>query len=146
MAKLHNACRVVFFAILTVILFSVSPPSTRGLPYHFVNMYSWKKTSQKSKQLWLPLLPFSWSSSRLRFSNIWCEFQEPIEWTQHFHVANDQLPQDMMHIMLEGVVPYEVQLMLCLLKRNTTSHLIFWTREFAATLFPRRKLGIGHRQ
>jgi len=39
-------------------------------------------------------------------------FRSPLNDLQHFHVANDQLPQDVMHIMLEGVVPYEVQLML----------------------------------
>ena len=27
-------------------------------------------------------------------------------------MANNQLPQDVMHILLEGVLPYEVQLML----------------------------------
>ena len=29
-----------------------------------------------------------------------------------FHVANSQLPQDMMHVLLEGVLPYELKLML----------------------------------
>ena len=44
MAKLHNARRVVFCATLMFILFSVSsPPSTRGLPYHFVNMQFMEK-------------------------------------------------------------------------------------------------------
>ena len=36
----------------------------------------------------------------------------PLNDLEHFHVANNQLPQDVMHIMLEGVLPYEVQLML----------------------------------
>lgn len=31
---------------------------------------------------------------------------------QHFHVADMQLPQDIMHVMLEGVIPYEIKLML----------------------------------
>ena len=30
----------------------------------------------------------------------------------HFHVANNQLPQDVMHILLEGVLPYTLKLML----------------------------------
>lgn len=30
----------------------------------------------------------------------------------YFHVANTQLPQDIMHVLLEGVVPYELRLML----------------------------------
>jgi hypothetical protein len=30
----------------------------------------------------------------------------------HFHVANNQLPQDIMHILLEGVLPYTLKLML----------------------------------
>lgn len=29
-----------------------------------------------------------------------------------FHVANGQMPQDVMHVMLEGVVPFEIKLML----------------------------------
>ena len=28
-----------------------------------------------------------------------------------FHVANGQLPQDVMHLLLEGVIPYELKLM-----------------------------------
>jgi len=31
---------------------------------------------------------------------------------EHFHVANNQLPQDVMHILLEGVIPYTMNLML----------------------------------
>lgn len=31
---------------------------------------------------------------------------------EHFHVANNQLPQDIMHILLEGVIPYTMSLML----------------------------------
>lgn len=31
---------------------------------------------------------------------------------QHFHVANGQLPQDVMHIIFEGVLPYETKLLL----------------------------------
>ena len=30
----------------------------------------------------------------------------------HFHVANNQLPQDVMHILLEGVIPYTLKLLL----------------------------------
>ena len=31
---------------------------------------------------------------------------------EDFHACNNQLPQDMMHIMLEGVIPYLVKAML----------------------------------
>ena len=31
---------------------------------------------------------------------------------EYFHVANGQLPQDAMHILLEGVIPYSLKLML----------------------------------
>ena len=31
--------------------------------------------------------------------------------TENFHVVN-QLPQDIMHVLLEGVIPYELTLML----------------------------------
>ena len=31
---------------------------------------------------------------------------------EDFHVCNNQLPQDMMHILLEGVIPYLVKAML----------------------------------
>ena len=30
----------------------------------------------------------------------------------NFHVANGQLPQDIMHVLFEGVLPYELKLML----------------------------------
>lgn len=30
----------------------------------------------------------------------------------YFHVANNQLPQDVMHILLEGVIPYTIKHML----------------------------------
>ena len=29
-----------------------------------------------------------------------------------FHVANGQMPQDVMHVMLEGALPFEIKLML----------------------------------
>ena len=29
----------------------------------------------------------------------------------HFHVANGQMPQDLMHVILEGVLPLEIKLM-----------------------------------
>ena len=37
---------------------------------------------------------------------------------KHFHVANHQLPQDVMHILLEGVIPYSMKLMLQSFIRN----------------------------
>ena len=39
-------------------------------------------------------------------------FRSPLNDLQYFHVANFQLPQDIMHVMLEGVIPYEMKLML----------------------------------
>lgn len=30
----------------------------------------------------------------------------------NFHVANGQMPQDIMHILFKGVVPFEIKLML----------------------------------
>ena len=33
--------------------------------------------------------------------------RSPLNDLKHFHAANFQLPQDIMHIVLEGVVPYE---------------------------------------
>ena len=31
---------------------------------------------------------------------------------EHFHVCSNQLPQDIMHILLEGVLPYTIKAML----------------------------------
>lgn len=39
------------------------------------------------------------------------KFSSPLNDLAHFHVV-DQLPQDIMHILLEGVIPYELSLML----------------------------------
>lgn len=39
-------------------------------------------------------------------------FRSPLNDLKYFHVANFQLPQDIMHVMLEGVIPYEMKLML----------------------------------
>ena len=39
-------------------------------------------------------------------------FESPLNELCYFHVANFQLPQDIMHLMLEGVVTYEMKLML----------------------------------
>ena len=39
-------------------------------------------------------------------------FTSPLNDLKYFHVANFQLPQDIMHVMLEGVIPYEMKLML----------------------------------
>ena len=44
-----------------------------------------------------------------------------------FHVANSQMPQDVMHILFEGVVPKEVKLMLSVFiveKQYFTLHLL----------------------
>lgn len=39
-------------------------------------------------------------------------FQSTLNSLEYFHVANNQIPQDVMHILLEGVVPYTMKLML----------------------------------
>ncbi len=39
-------------------------------------------------------------------------YQRPLNKLSYFHVANNQLPQDVMHVMLEGVIPYEMKHML----------------------------------
>ena len=36
----------------------------------------------------------------------------PLNDIDNFHVANDQLPQDIMHVIFEGVMPLNVRLML----------------------------------
>ena len=38
--------------------------------------------------------------------------RSPLNAIEHFHVANGQLPQDVMHVLLEGVLPLETKLML----------------------------------
>ena len=38
-------------------------------------------------------------------------FYSPLNDLDNFHVVN-QLPQDIMHILLEGVIPYELSLLL----------------------------------
>lgn len=39
-------------------------------------------------------------------------FSSTLNNLSYFHVANNQLPQDVMHILLEGVLPYTMKLML----------------------------------
>lgn len=39
-------------------------------------------------------------------------YRSPLNAIEHFHVANSQLPQDVMHVLLEGVIPLEMKLML----------------------------------
>ena len=39
-------------------------------------------------------------------------FSSTLNNLSYFHVANNQLPQDVMHILLEGVLPYIMKLML----------------------------------
>ncbi len=38
--------------------------------------------------------------------------QSPLNEIDNFHVANGQLPQDIMHVLFEGVLPKEIKLML----------------------------------
>ena len=38
--------------------------------------------------------------------------KSPLNDLLHFHVTNGQLPQDVMHIMFEGVLPLEIKLLL----------------------------------
>ena len=39
-------------------------------------------------------------------------YRSPLNDIPGFHAANSQLPQDIMHVLLEGVVPLELKLML----------------------------------
>jgi hypothetical protein len=39
-------------------------------------------------------------------------YRSPLNDLFSFHVADGQLPQDVMHLLLEGVIPYELKLML----------------------------------
>ena len=39
-------------------------------------------------------------------------FNSPLNMLEGFHVANSQLPHDVMHVLLEGVIPYEMSLLL----------------------------------
>lgn len=39
-------------------------------------------------------------------------YNSPLNKLTGFHVANGQLPQDVMHLLLEGVIPYEIRLLL----------------------------------
>ena len=39
-------------------------------------------------------------------------YRSPLNDLYGFHVADGQLPQDVMHLLLEGVIPYELKLML----------------------------------
>jgi len=41
-------------------------------------------------------------------------YQSALNNLEHFHVANNQLPQDVMHVLLEGVIPYTLK---CMLRR-----------------------------
>lgn len=38
-------------------------------------------------------------------------YESPLNEIENFHVIN-QLPQDIMHVLLEGVIPYEISLLL----------------------------------
>lgn len=39
-------------------------------------------------------------------------YKSPLNDIPGFHAANNQLPQDIMHVLFEGVVPLELKLML----------------------------------
>ena len=39
-------------------------------------------------------------------------YPSPLKQIHEFHVANSQLPQDIMHVLFEGVIPKEIKLML----------------------------------
>ena len=39
-------------------------------------------------------------------------YRSPLNDIPFYHVANSQLPQDIMHVILEGVLPMEVKLLL----------------------------------
>ena len=39
-------------------------------------------------------------------------YRSPLNDIKFFHVANDQIPQDIMHILFEGIIPLEMKLLL----------------------------------
>ena len=39
-------------------------------------------------------------------------YPSPLNDLDYFHVANMQLPQDVMHVLFEGVIPFEIKLMI----------------------------------
>lgn len=39
-------------------------------------------------------------------------YRSPLNSIEQFHVANSQVPQDFMHVVLEGVLPLETKLLL----------------------------------
>lgn len=39
-------------------------------------------------------------------------YRSPLNKIEYFHVAKSQIPQDIMHVLLEGVIPLETKLML----------------------------------
>ena len=39
-------------------------------------------------------------------------YRSPLNRIKYFHVANSQIPQDIMHVLLEGVIPLETRLLL----------------------------------
>lgn len=71
-------------------------------------------------------------------------FNSPLNQLSGFHVV-DQLPQDIMHVLLEGVIPYELSLMLAkfitILKYFKLDHL---NDQIACFAFSMKKQRIGH--
>lgn len=57
-------------------------------------------------------------------------YSSPLNEVHYFHVANGQLPQDIMHTLFEGVLPKEIQLML--------QHFVFVDHLFNLDLFNAR--------
>ena len=39
-------------------------------------------------------------------------YESVLNQLEHFHVCNNQLPQDIMHVLLEGAIPYTMKAML----------------------------------
>ena len=67
------------------------------------------------------MLSLGWSPRSVRLNNIWDKLQKSTyDDIPGFHAANDQLPQDIMHVLFEGVVPLELRLLLHELMRKDT--------------------------
>ena len=71
-------------------------------------------------------------------------YESPLNEIENFHVIN-QLPQDIMHVLLEGVIPYEISLLLTkFLVYQSIFQLTISTTALRAFCTPSKRLGINH--
>ncbi len=52
-------------------------------------------------------------------------FCSPLNQIDYFHVANNQIPQDIMHVLFEGMIPLETKLLLGTFI-NDKNYFIWW--------------------